>query len=100
MTDEKPNHEENMESSSDLSRRDFVAMSVTAGIVAAASSASAAELPVTETNIQIKTPDGTCDAAYNHPVSGLHPGDLIWTDAFRLRPSMTDIGKRIAAERY
>src|SRR5437879_9287054 len=100
MTDEKPNHEENMESSSDLSRRDFVAMSVTAGIVAAASSASAAELPVTETNVDIKTPDGTCDAAYIHPVSGSYPAVLIWADAFGLRPSMRDIGKRIAAEVY
>ena len=31
---------------------------------------------------------------------GSHPGVLIWTDAFGLRPSMRDIGKRIAAEGY
>src|SRR5213594_1030652 len=100
MTDEKPDHKENTEPSGDLSRRDFVAISVAAGIVSAAGSASAAELPVTETNVEIKTPDGTCDAAYIHPVSGSHPGVLIWPDAFGLRPSMRDIGKRIAAEGY
>src|ERR1700746_920092 len=99
MTDNKPDYEENEESSNDLSRRDFVTMSVAAGIVAAAGPASAAEA-VTETNVEIKTPDGTCDAAYIHPATGSHPAVLIWTDAFGLRPSMRDIGKRIAAEGY
>jgi carboxymethylenebutenolidase len=99
MTDENPDYEENTEPSGDLSRRDFVAMSVAAGIIAAAGSASAAEA-VTETNVEIKTPDGTCDAAYIHPVSGSHPAVIIWPDAFGLRPTMRDIGKRIAAEGY
>ena len=75
-------------------------MSVAAGLVAAAGSASAAELPVVETNVEIKTPDGTCDAAFIHPTTGSHPGVLIWPDAFGLRPSMRDIGKRLAAEGY
>ncbi len=55
---------------------------------------------VVETNVEIKTPDGTCDAAFIHPKSGTHPGVLIWTDAFGLRPSMREIGKRVAAEGY
>jgi carboxymethylenebutenolidase len=100
MTNEKPDHEENIESSSDLSRRDFVAMSVAAGIVAASGSASAADMPVTETMVNVKTPDGTCDAAFIHPTTGSHPGVIIWPDAFGLRGSMRDIGKRIAAEGY
>jgi carboxymethylenebutenolidase len=101
MSDDKHDHDEQDtdKSSSDLSRRDFVALSL-AGIAAAAGSASAAELPVVETNVTIKTPDGTCDAAFIHPASGSHPGVLIWPDAFGLRPSMRDIGKRIAAEGY
>jgi len=99
MTDHKPENEENIESANDLSRRNFVAMSVAAGIVAATGSAAAAEA-VTETNVEIKTPDGTCDAAYIHPAAGSHPAVLIWVDAFGLRPSMRDIGKRIAAEGY
>src|SRR5258706_11807886 len=82
-----------------LGRREF-AFSVTAGFAAAASSVSGAEMPVVETNVEIKTPDGTCDAAFIHPATGSHPGVLIWTDAFGLRPSMRDIGKRIAAQGY
>jgi carboxymethylenebutenolidase len=89
MTDEK-----------DLSRREFVGMSIAAGLVAAAGSASAADLPVVEANVEVKTPDGVCDAAFIHPRTGSHPGVLIWPDAFGLRPSMRDIGKRIAAEGY
>jgi carboxymethylenebutenolidase len=99
MTDKKPDYEENVESSNDLSRREFVAMSVAASIAAAAGSAEAQQT-VTETNVEIKTPDGTCDAAYIHPATGSHPAVLIWADAFGLRPSMRDIGKRIAAEGY
>jgi len=79
-------------------RRDFVA-SVAAGL-AAASASSGAGMPVVETNVEIKTPDGACDAAFIHPASGSHPGVIIWTDAFGLRPSMREMGKRIAAEGY
>jgi carboxymethylenebutenolidase len=100
MTDKKPDHAEDSDLSGDLSRRDFVAMSVAAGIVAAAGTASAADMPVTETMVDVKTQDGTCDAAYIHPTTGPHPGVIIWPDAFGLRPAMRDIGKRIAAEGY
>jgi len=85
--------------SSDLSRREFVALSV-AGLAAAAASVSAADLPVVEENVEIKTPDGTCDAAFIHPQSGAHPGVVIWPDAFGLRPSMRDMAKRLAAQGY
>jgi carboxymethylenebutenolidase len=105
MTDDKKDNERkdserNDEAPSDLSRRDFVALSVAAGIVAATGTAKAAELPVVETNVEVKTPDGTCDAVFIHPTTGSHPGVLIWPDAFGLRPSMRNIGKRIAAEGY
>ena len=63
-------------------------------------SAAAAGLEVVETDVEIKTPDGTCDAAFIHPKTGSHPGVLIWPDAFGLRPSMRDMAKRIAAEGY
>ena len=85
---------------SDLSRRDFVAFSLAAGLAAAAGSVSAAELPVVEANIEVKTPDGTCDAAFIHPATGAHPGVLIWPDAFGLRPAMRDMGRRLAADGY
>ncbi len=82
----------------DLGRRDFVALSVAAGV--AAGLASGAGMEVVETDVEIKTPDGTCNAAFLHPKSGSHPGVIIWTDIFGLRPSMREIGKRIASEGY
>jgi carboxymethylenebutenolidase len=100
MADDKQDPEGTTGSPTDLSRRDFVALSLAAGLAAATGSASAAELPVTETLVEVKTPDGTCDAAFIHPTSGSHPGVIIWPDAFGLRPSMRDMGKRIAAEGY
>ena len=100
MADEKPERDPKLEMPADPSRREFVAMSIAAGLAAAAGSASAADLPVVEKNVEIKMPDGVCDAAFIHPASGSHPGVLIWPDAFGLRPSMRDIGKRIAAEGY
>ena len=100
MTDEKPDSTTDHETPDDLSRREFVALSAAAALAAAAASVSAAELPVVERNVEVKTPDGTCDAAFIHPTSGAHPGVIIWPDAFGLRPSMRDIGKRIAAEGF
>src|SRR5580658_5780432 len=96
MADEKKDLNDDRESS-ELRRRDFVA-TVAAGMAAAGSVSGA--LAVTETNVEIKTPDGTCDAALIYPNTGSHPGVVIWPDAFGLRPSMRDIGKRIAAEGY
>ena len=99
MADNTKNHKNNSELSSEFPRRDFVALSVAAGL-AATGSASAAELPVIETNVEVKTPDGACDAVFIHPATGSHAGVLVWPDAVGLRPSMRDIGKRIAAEGY
>jgi carboxymethylenebutenolidase len=84
----------------ELSRRGFVALSIAAGVTAATAGVQGAAMPVTETNVDIKTPDGVCDAAFIHPTTGSHPGVIIWPDAFGLRPAMRDIGKRIAAEGY
>jgi carboxymethylenebutenolidase len=95
MTDEK----RDLESLNHPSRRTFVT-TVMAGLAVAASGASAAELPVVEKSVEIKTPDGTCDAVFIHPTSGSHPGVLVWPDAFGLRPSLRDIGKRLAAEGF
>src|SRR5580658_3925462 len=84
----------------DIDRRGFVGLSVAAGLAATVVTATAANMPVTEKDVEIKTPDGTCDAAFIHPTTGSHPGVVIWPDAFGLRPVMRDIGKRIAAEGY
>jgi carboxymethylenebutenolidase len=57
-------------------------------------------VPVIESDVEIKTPDGTCDAAFIYPAAGSHPGVLIWADAGGLRPAMRGMGKRMAAEGY
>ena len=101
MTDEKdkPDPSTHDEPSPDLSRRGFIALSV-AGIAAASVAASATDLTVVETNVEVKTPDGSSDAVFIHPATGTHPGVLVWPDALGLRPAMRDIGRRIAAEGY
>jgi carboxymethylenebutenolidase len=98
--EDQENPQKNDTQPGDIARRDFVAFSVAAGLAATAGSAAAAGLDVVETDVEIKTPDGTCDAAFIHPKTGSHPGVLIWPDAFGLRPSMREMGKRIAAEGY
>ena len=86
-------------SNDELTRRDFVTMTVAAGLAAAAGSDVSAQ-QVVEKTVDIKTPDGTCDAAFIHPASGAHPAVIIWPDAFGLRPSMRDMAKRLAAAGY
>src|SRR4051812_37204795 len=86
-------------SNDELTRRDFVTMTVAAGLAAAAGSDVSAQ-QVVEKNVDIKTPDGTCDAAFIRPASGAHPAVIIWPDAFGLRPSMRDMAKRLAAAGY
>jgi carboxymethylenebutenolidase len=100
MTDNQKDQFENDTQSGAIGRRDFVGLSVAAGLAATAGAAAAAVADIVETNVEIKTPDGTCDAAFIHPKNGSHPGVLIWPDAFGLRPAMRDIAKRIAAEGY
>lgn len=55
---------------------------------------------VTETNVEIITRDGTSDAVFIHPNTASYPGVLIWPDAFGLRPTMVEMGKRLAADGY
>jgi len=83
----------------DITRRDFVSMTVAAGLVAAAGADLTAQ-QVVEAKVDIKTADGTCDAAFIHPASGRHAAVVVWPDAFGLRPSMREIGKRLAGEGY
>ena len=99
MTDDRNEQAKADSAGAGIGRRDFMALSVTAGLAAGAGAADAAP-EVVETNVEIKTPDGTCDAAFLHPKSGSYPGVLIWPDIFGLRPSMREMGKRLAAEGY
>lgn len=105
--DKSPNSEEAWPQ--DQSRREFVALSAAAGLAVSAGTASGAEhaehgahmAHVVEKDVEIQTSDGTCDAAYFHPATGKHPGVIIWTDIFGLRPTFRrDFGRRLAAAGY
>jgi len=100
MREDHKNEQRNDTGLGDIARRDFVALSLAAGLTAAEGVAVGAGLEVIEKDVEITTPDGSCDAVFIHPKGGSYAGVLIWPDAFGLRPSMREIGKRIAAEGY
>jgi carboxymethylenebutenolidase len=55
---------------------------------------------VTESDVNVKTPDGTADCYFVHPTTGTAPGVLIWPDIFGLRSTMRTMGKRLAESGY
>jgi len=82
-----------------LSRREFGALTLGAGLMSALP-AGAATVETTESEVEIKTPDGTADAYFVHPSKGTHPGVLVWPDIFGLRPAFRQMGKRLAESGY
>jgi carboxymethylenebutenolidase len=83
----------------DLTRRQFGAMTLGAGLWAALPAFADAG-SVTGRDVDIKTPDGTADAYFVHPAKGKHPGVLIWPDIFGLRPAFKDMATRLASSGY
>ena len=82
-----------------LTRRRFGALGFGVGLASLLPlAAGAAE--VKGSDIEIKTPDGTCDAYFAHPTQGRHPGVLVWPDIFGLRPAFKEMGRRLAASGY
>src|SRR5436305_638085 len=55
---------------------------------------------VSESDVNVPTPDGTADCYFVHPATGTAPGVLIWPDIFGLRPAFRQIGKRLAQSGY
>ena len=55
---------------------------------------------VTESEVNVKTPDGTADCYFVHPSSGAAAGVLVWPDIFGLRPAFRQMGKRLAESGY
>src|SRR5580765_1792337 len=83
----------------ELTRRQFGAMALGAGLVAMLPrSAHAAE--TTGEAVEIKTPDGVADAYIVHPPKGKYPAVLIWPDIFGLRPAFRDMATRLAESGY
>src|SRR5437660_5257607 len=61
---------------------------------------SANAVTVTESEVNVTTPDGTADCYFAHPSSGTAPGVLVWPDIFGLRPAFRQMGKRLAESGY
>src|SRR5262252_10448710 len=55
---------------------------------------------VTESDVNVKTPDGTADCYFVHPATGTGAGVLFWPDIFGLRPAVRQMGKRLAESGY
>ena len=53
-----------------------------------------------ESDVEVRTADGVCNAAFFHPADGAYPGVIFWADAFGLRQASRDMGRRLAAEGY
>ena len=71
---------------SNISRRDFTALAVAAGVGAGAAGAPAAPVgEIVETDVLVKTPSGMCDAALIHPGTGRWPAVIIFPDIFGAR---------------
>jgi carboxymethylenebutenolidase len=83
----------------DVTRRQFGALALGAGLMAALPRlANAAE--TSGADVDVKTPDGTADAYFVHPAKGTHPGVLIWPDIFGLRPAFKSMATRLAESGY
>jgi carboxymethylenebutenolidase len=55
---------------------------------------------VTESDVNVMTPDGTADCYFVRPASGTAAGVLMWPDIFGLRPAFRQMGKRLAESGY
>jgi carboxymethylenebutenolidase len=85
--------------SGELTRRQFGAMTLSAGLMAAVPAFGNAS-PTTGADVDIKTPDGVADAYFVHPAKGKFPGVLIWPDIFGLRPAFKQMATRLAESGY
>jgi carboxymethylenebutenolidase len=82
-----------------VSRRKFGALGLGAGMAMLLPQALNAQA-VTESDVNVKTPDGTADCYFVHPQTGQHPGIIIWPDILGLRPAFRMMGKRLAEQGY
>src|SRR5579863_8523844 len=64
MRENQNDPEKNDTQAGDIARREFVALSMATGLGVVAGAAEAAGLEIVETDVESKTPDGTCDAAF------------------------------------
>jgi carboxymethylenebutenolidase len=79
----------------EVSRRRFSQIGMGVGLAALLPQVANAH-EVSESEVTIKTPDGTADAHFVHPKTGAFPAVLVWPDIFGLRPAFREMGTRLA----
>ena len=80
-------------------RRQFGQLSAAAGLAMMWPPVANAQ-DVTETDVDVTTPDGVADCYLVHPSTGQHPAVLVWPDILGLRPAFRAMGKRLAQSGY
>lgn len=83
----------------ELTRRQFTKLSAAAGLAMVLPPVANAQA-VTETDVDITTPDGVADCYFVHPSSGSHAAVIVWPDILGLRPAFRAMGKRLAQSGY
>ena len=103
MCDDLTAHEEDAAlAASGLNRRQFAAISA-AGVLAACTgseSEAKARAGLSESNVEITTPDGVADAFFVRPGKGKHPAIIMWPDIAGLRPAYMEMGRQLASTGY
>ncbi len=84
---------------SGMTRRQFGKLSAAAGVAMMWRPVANAQ-GVTETDVEVATPDGMADCYFVHPSSGRHPAVLVWPDILGLRPAFRAMGNRLAQSGY
>ena len=92
-------NEEFLSSKSDLSRRQLGKAAAGIGLAMVLPPVANAQ-DITESYIDITTPDGMADSFFVRPSSGQHPAVLIWTDILGLRPAFEMMARRLAQSGY
>ena len=84
---------------SGVTRRQFGKLSAAAGLVMMWPPVAHAQ-EVSETDVDVTTPDGVADCYLVHPSTGQHAAVLVWPDILGLRPAFRAMGKRLAQSGY
>ncbi len=90
---------EYLKGQSELTRREFAALSAGTGLAMLLPRAADAQ-EVTEQDVEVTTADGVADCCFVHPSSGSHPGVVVWPDILGLRPAFRQMGRRLAESGY
>ena len=82
-----------------MTRRQFGKLSAAAGMAVMFPPVANAQA-ITETDVEVTTPDGVADCFFVHPSTGRHPAVLVWPDILGLRPAFRAMGRRLAQSGY